>query len=174
MKRILIIGNCGAGKSSLARQLHKALGLPLIHLDRLFWKPGWVQADRDAFNAEVLAVLQTSEWIMDGTYASTLNKRLEQADAVVFLDLPLRVCFFRVLRRVIIHYGRTRPDCGEGCPERFDLEFLKFVLSFKKDRLPGLLESLAAVPAHKIHHVRTQQEVDALFCKLTGNIQSQT
>ncbi|MBC7491288.1 MAG: AAA family ATPase [Novosphingobium sp.] len=131
MQRILIIGSPGAGKSTLSRALAERTGLPLHHLDRMHWLPGWVERDRDEGRAELAAVLERDRWIIDGNYGSSLPMRLERADTVIWLDFPTRVCLARALKRWWRYRGRSRPDMTEGCPERFNLKFLIYVLHFR-------------------------------------------
>ena len=134
MERILIIGCGGAGKSTLARQLGEKTGLPVVHLDRLFWHPGWVESTKDEIDAKILEELGKPRWIMDGNYNRTLPMRLEKCDAVIYLDFSRFACLFGVLKRVLTTYGTVRPDMAEGCPERFDLDFLKWVWNFNKSK----------------------------------------
>ena len=104
-ERILVIGSPGSGKSTLARQLGERTGLPVHHLDQLYWRPGWVEPDAKTRRAQVRALAAGPGWIIDGTYAGTLPVRLATADKVVLLDLsPLR-CFWRVIRRILGHLG---------------------------------------------------------------------
>ena len=130
MQRILVIGSPGAGKSTLAKQLAEKTGLPLVHLDKLFWKPGWHQADREMFNAQLLQQLQQPRWILDGNFNRTIPLRLQYCDTVIYLDFSRLTCLWGVICRVIRYSGRARPDMGDGCPERFDLEFLRQVWQF--------------------------------------------
>ncbi len=147
MKRVLVIGCSGAGKSTLARQLNERTGLPLIHLDRLFWKPGWEQSDIlefcDCFASfrrnRIATLCDSDEWIMDGSYFSNLSLRLLRADTVFYLDYPTHLCFRRVLQRIATGYGRDRPSCAEGCPERFDWEFMQYIWTFRKKRREHIL-----------------------------------
>lgn len=131
MQRILVIGSPGAGKSTLAHALKQRTGLPLFHLDKLFWLPGWVERDREEGRAELAGVLAQDRWIIDGNYGSVLPMRLERADAVVWLDYPTHLCFARVFKRWWQYRGRARPDMTEGCPENLNLEFLFYVLNFR-------------------------------------------
>lgn len=133
MNRIIIIGNSGSGKSTLAKQLAVRLNLPLVHLDKLFWRENWQHISRDEFDALLLAELQKDKWIIDGNYSRTLSLRLQYCDTVIYLDYPRITCIFGVLKRVITGYGRTRSDMGDNCPERFDFEFLKFVWNFNQN-----------------------------------------
>ena len=134
MERILIIGCGGAGKSTLARQLGEKLNLPVVHLDSIFWLPGWVEMEKDAFDERVRQELRKDKWIMDGNFNRTMPERLQYCDTVIYLDFSRWACLMGVLKRVITTYGTVRPDMGEGCPERFDLEFLKWVWSFNQNK----------------------------------------
>ena len=146
-RRILFVGCSGAGKSTLARQLGAILDLPVIHLDRHYWQPGWIPLDDDAWDRRLGELLAEPAWIMDGNYHRTFPLRMRFADVVVFLDLPRRVCLARVLRRIASGHGRTRDDLGPGCPEKWDGEFLRWVWHWKRDIRPQLLAALARAPA---------------------------
>lgn len=128
MQRVLIVGPCGAGKSTLAMALSKRLNLPLFHMDQLNWKPGWVESSSDELGTRLAAVVAGDRWMIDGTYGGSLAPRLERADTVIYLDYPIRLCVVRLLRRIAMWRGRSRPDMTDGCPERFDLAFLIYLL----------------------------------------------
>lgn len=134
MERILIIGCGGAGKSTLARQLGEKLDLPVVHLDRIFWLPGWVEMEREAFDDRVRQELEKPKWIIDGNYNRTMPQRIAKCDTVIYLDFSRFACLLGVLKRVITNHGKVRPDMGEGCPERFDLDFLKWVWNFNQEK----------------------------------------
>lgn len=123
-KRILILGPSGAGKSTLARQIGERIGIPVVHLDALYWNPGWVAVEREQFRNRVAEGAAQETWVIDGNYGSHLDLRLPRTEAVIWLDLPRYVYFPRALWRSIRHYGRERGDVGPGCPERVDLSFL--------------------------------------------------
>jgi adenylate kinase family enzyme len=142
-QRILVIGCSGAGKSTLARAIADRYRLPLIYLDRCYWRPGWVAPSEAEWAAEVERLIAEPEWVMDGNYSSTLRRRAEIADAIVFLDLPRWLCLLRVLRRAAFGYGRSRPDVAPGCPERFDWAFLKWVWNYPKRSRPKTLALLS-------------------------------
>ena len=142
MRRVLVVGSPGAGKTIFSRALAEREKLPLIHLDRLYWQDGWQPVSREVFDARLAEAMEGPAWILDGNYSRTLPWRLERCDTVVFLDYPRFVCLLGVLRRVIVHYGRTRPDMGGNCPERLDWEFLKYVWGFPKTHRPALLAKL--------------------------------
>ena len=128
MQRVLVIGPCGAGKSTLASALSGRLGLPLFHMDQLNWKPGWVESSKDEIRRKLTAITVADRWIIDGTYGGTLSERLARADQVIYLDYPISLCVRRLLTRISTYRGRARPDMTEGCPERFDMAFLFYLI----------------------------------------------
>ena len=134
MERVIIIGCGGAGKSTLARKLGEVLDLPVVHLDKLFWKPGWVETSREEFDALLAQELAKDRWIMDGNFNRTMPERIARCDTVIYLDFSRFACLLGVLKRVLTTYGTVRPDMGEGCPERIDFEFLKWVWNYNKDK----------------------------------------
>ena len=134
MKRVIIIGCGGAGKSTLARKLGEKTGLPVVHLDKLFWKPGWVERTPEEFDPMVQQELEKEAWIMDGNFNRTLTHRIKYCDTVIYLDYSRMACLLGVLKRVITTYGTVRLDMGEGCPEKIDFEFLKWVWNYNKNK----------------------------------------
>lgn len=166
-KRIILIGCGGSGKSTLARQLGEATGIPVVHLDQLLWRPGWQKVDRETFDALLARELAKPEWIMDGNFDRTIPLRLERCDAVIFLDLPRLVCLLSVIKRVLLSYGRTRPDMGEGCPERFDLSFLKWIWNFNKEKQQKYL-SLLNASGKTVYRIRSRRELPALIERLSA------
>jgi len=134
VERILIIGCGGAGKSTLARQLGEKLGIPVVHLDKLFWKPGWVESSPEEIDAKILEEMRKPRWIMDGNYNRTLPERVKYCDTIIYLDFSRFACLMGVAKRILTTYGTVRPDMGEGCPERFHLEFLKWIWNYNKDK----------------------------------------
>lgn len=134
MERIVIIGCGGAGKSTLARQLGEKLDIPVVHLDKLFWRPGWVQVSKEEFDKLHREALAREKWIMDGNFDRTMAERITRSDTVIYLDFSRFACLMGVLKRVFTTYGKVRPDMGEGCPERIDWEFLKWVWDFNKNK----------------------------------------
>lgn len=130
MRRVLLIGPCGSGKSTLARELAPRMGLPLVHMDQLGWQAGWVETERDELHARVAEVAAQDAWLIEGNYGSTLAPRLARADTVIYLDFPIRLCLWRLIRRIVTHRGRSRPDMPEGCPERFDAAFFWYVMNW--------------------------------------------
>jgi adenylate kinase family enzyme len=142
MKRVLVIGHPGAGKSTLARKLGEITGLPVIHLDKEFWRPGWVSTPPHEWDRRTEGLINRESWVIDGSYTRTLDMRLTRADTVIHLDFSRYLCLWRVIRRVMKGYGRVRSDLGPGCPERIDFEFLRWVWNYRRDQRPLIKQSL--------------------------------
>ena len=161
MRRVLVIGSAGAGKTTLAIRLGELLGLPVIHLDSLYWQPGWKETPKDSWRQIVAGLVQRKCWIMDGNYGGTLAERLKACDTVVFLAFSRYLCLFRVFRRGILNWGKARPDLNPGCPEHFpDRGFLSWIWGFARSRTPGILEALRACePEKNIIILRSPSEV---------------
>ncbi len=136
MERVLVIGPCGAGKSTLSVELGRRLSLPVHHLDRLHWQPGWVEGSSEELVERVAEITATDRWLIDGNYGGTMAPRLARADTVVYLDFPIRLCLWRALKRFWTWRGRSRPDMTEDCPERFDLEFLFYIVRWNQGPRP--------------------------------------
>src|SRR5207248_9352838 len=115
MKRVLVIGSGGTGKTTVAQRLARRTGLPLIHLDLLYWRPGWQPTPGEEWRETVRRLVAGERWIIDGNYGGTLDLRLAACDTVVFLDLPRVLCLWRVLVRQLRHFCRWRP----APPNRF-------------------------------------------------------
>lgn len=137
-KRLLVIGCSGAGKSTLSRKLSERWDLPVHHLDSIYWNRGWVPTPKSEFREEVKSVLALPTWIIDGNFDSSLEMRATYADLIIFLDFPTWLCLSRVCKRVWIYRGKTRPDMAEGCLEKIDVEFVRWILHYQKDVRPGV------------------------------------
>lgn len=134
MERILIIGCGGAGKSTLARQLGEKLNLPVVHLDSIFWLPGWVEMEKDEFDARIRTEMAKETWILDGNYNRTLPERIARCDTIIYLDFSRTACLYGIFKRLLTNIGKTRPDMGAGCKEKVDLDFVKWVWNFNKHK----------------------------------------
>ncbi|MEM6663488.1 MAG: hypothetical protein AAF666_15060 [Pseudomonadota bacterium] len=156
LQRIMVVGGSGAGKSTFAAALARRLRLPVIHMDALFWRPGWIMAPEAEFLQSVRIEADRERWVMDGNYSRTWPDRLTRADAVIFLDMPTWLRCWRVLGRYWQNRGRTRPDLGAGCPEKLDLDFLfNWVLRYRWRGRPKALNLMTADgPAATLHRVR--------------------
>jgi len=166
MQRISIIGCCGAGKSTLSRKLHIATRLPLIHLDREFWSEGWIPSDKEDFQLRMKSLYEEEQWIIDGHYFSTMDLRFEKSDTVFHLDYSTPLCLFRVLKRIVLGHGRERIDCAEGCPERFDWKFIRYVASFRRNFRSRTIDLLEKHQHLQIHTFRTPRELEEYLIKI--------
>lgn len=149
MKRVVVLGCCGAGKSTFSRELAQLTELPIIHLDQHYFEPNWKEKEKSEWNKIVTALAQQEEWIMDGNYSSSLDLRLPHSDTIVYLNNGTLSNLYRVIKRIIIHYGRQRPDSAPGCKERFDLDFLHYVLIFNWVRKPRILKKIMVYEGQK-------------------------
>jgi adenylate kinase family enzyme len=164
MRRILVIGCSGAGKSTLARKLSAVLDLPLIGLDRIYWRSGWIELPYSEWRAAVEKLVAEPAWVMDGNYSGTFDLRMPRADTAIWLDYPRTVCLRRVLWRVIKGYGRTRPDLPDGCPEHFEAQFLRFIWNFPAKSRPHIVDGLQRFGGHlRVFHFTRDSEADAFL-----------
>jgi adenylate kinase family enzyme len=141
MQRVLVMGSSGSGKSTFARRLADITGLPFVSLDALYWKPGWVASDNTEFGKRVAEVTRLPRWIMDGNFTrhGAGEARRELSDTVIWFDLPRSQCVVGIVRRIGGSLGRVRPEMAEGCPERIDLEFFRYVWTYRRQQRPKLL-----------------------------------
>ena len=142
MKRVLIIGSGGAGKTRFAQRFAERTGLPLIHLDSLYWRAGWEPTPAEEWQRKVAELIKSDAWVMDGNYGGTLDIRLEACDTIVFLDIPRFTCLWRVIKRHLVFWGQVRPELPAGCPERLSWEFIKWIWTYPQLRRPGILRRL--------------------------------
>lgn len=166
MRKVLVIGSSGAGKSTFSRRLGEITGLKVIHLDKLFWNANWVETPKDDWREHVADVLEGDSWIIDGNFGGTMEMRLGACDTVIFLDLPRLVCTWSVIKRVVFYREGTRPDMAAGCPERFDWEFLKWTWNYPRRSRPDVEERLAKFGVGKrIIRLRSRREMgNFLIC----------
>jgi adenylate kinase family enzyme len=160
-RKILVVGSGGAGKSTFARRLSEILGINVVHLDTLYWKPGWVESSKDEFAETVRGVLKHDAWIMDGNYSGTLAERIDACDVVIFLDLPRTSCLWRVIQRRVKYRNATRPDVAEGCPERLSFEFCVWIWNYPKRSRPKVVKLLGEERhTGKVVWLRTPTEIE--------------
>jgi adenylate kinase family enzyme len=132
VERVLVIGSPGSGKSTMAAEIARRTGLPLIHLDQHYWRAGWIEPDDETWAGQMQALAAGERWVMDGNYGGTLNLRLPRADIVIWLDFPTRLCLWRIARRALHHRGKVRASMAEGCPEQLRPDFILHVLRFRR------------------------------------------
>ncbi|WP_322924082.1 DNA topology modulation protein [Paenibacillus campi] len=167
MKRIVILGCSGSGKSTLSMQLQPLLNVPLIHLDRYYWKPNWQATEDEEWDRLVTEFAAAAEWIIDGNYFRTLDLRLKRAELIVWLDMPRRVCLYRVMKRWIRYYGRTRPDLNEECPEKIDWAFLRWVWNYPTRTRPRTIAKLQQLAPHQqVVIIQNRKQLHAFIARL--------
>jgi len=160
MERIMIIGCGGAGKSTLARQLGEKTGLPVVHLDQIWWSPGsWQHISREEFDARLFEKMEKPQWILDGNFNRTMEPRLKKCDTVIYLDMPRIVCLISWIGRVIKNWGTARPDMAEGCNEWFDPEMAKWIWNFNKQNRKRYLDLLAQLEGKQVYILRSRRAV---------------
>ena len=169
MERIQIMGCSGAGKSTLARKLGDITGLPVIHIDRLFWKSGWVESTKAEIDGKILAVVDEQKWILDGNYSRTLQVRLDRCDLVIYLDFPRWFCILSVVRRYLQNAGQIRPDMAEGCPEKIDREFINWIWTYNGKHRDKFLKMLGSMPEEKVVSLKNRREVNRFVNQFGGN-----
>lgn len=162
MERVLIIGNCGAGKSTFAKALAQKTGLPLVHLDKLYWHGDWEHLSREEFDAVLQPELEHPRWIIDGNFSRTLPHRMQYCDTVFYLDIPTLTCLLGLTKRVFSNYGKTREDMGGNCPEYFDKQkpaLYKGALGFNKRNRKAYYEMLQKAADKKVIIFRSRRQI---------------
>lgn len=160
--KIAVIGYSGAGKSTLARALGAQYGIPVLHFDTVHWAPGWQERDKGEVHKIVHEFMEQPQWVIDGTYTNyEYQRRMAEADAIIFLDFSRLNCFIRAWRRYFHYRGRTRADMTEGCPEKMDLEFMRWLLwkGRSKKRREEFRKLLAEYPDKSVV-LKSQKEID--------------
>lgn len=169
MKRILILGSCGAGKSTLAKKLHDILKIEIIHLDQHYWKPDWEKTESVEWEKKVAELVKGNQWIIDGNYRSTLDIRLPQADTVIWLDFPPLICFYRIVKRRL---KNNRIDELTGCKERISFNLLKWVLwKFPRDNRKDIIKRIAVLRKEKnVFVLKSNKDTEKFLNKLRDDL----
>lgn len=163
MKKIMVIGCPGSGKSTFSRALHKKTHIPLFHLDMMYWNPDRTTVEKAVFRERLSSAIQNKEWIIDGNYGSTIELRLQACDTVIFLDYPLEVCLDGIRER----RGKARTDMPwiEDENEE-DAEFIEFVKNFNSQSRPKIIELLDKYPHKDIFIFKSREEAAGFLDKI--------
>lgn len=166
MERIMIIGGNGSGKSTFAKELSDKLKLPLVHLDVLYWRDNWQTASSAEFDELLLQEVTKPKWIIDGNHNRTIPIRLKYCDTVIYMDFSRFKCIYGVIKRVITNFGKSRPDMGGYCPERFDFKFLKHVWNFNNKNRKRYYDMLRNANDVKIIILKSRKQAREFLQKL--------
>jgi adenylate kinase family enzyme len=161
VERIAVLGPAGAGKTQFATTVARRTGLPVVHLDPLFWRAGWTVAPEAEARAALAAAVAEDAWILEGNFLTfdRVDERFARADTVVYLDLPRRVCFWRVLARIVRDRRRPRPDLPDGCREGLDLPLLRWIWRYPSTDRPRVLALLAGLDGVAVRRLRSRRDV---------------
>ena len=156
-----ILGSGGAGKSMLAAAIAERTGLAVVHLDVLYWKPGWTQPPPEEFAGVLDAAVARDRWILDGNFLrhDGVDPRFARADTVIFLDLPRTTCLWRVVKRRVQEARSPRLDLPAGCRESIDLSFMRWVWNYPRRNRPRVLALLEGLDGVDVHRLRSDGEV---------------
>ena len=167
MKKIIVIGSPGSGKSCFSRTLHEITRIPVVHLDLLYWNADKTIVPKPIFLERLQRAMASDSWIIDGNYASTMEERMQNADTVIFLDYPTELCLAGLEAR----RGKPRPDMPwfEKLDEPIDTEFWNYVKSFSQTNRPQILALLKKHRQKRIIQLCNRQEADA-FLKTLRNL----
>lgn len=166
-RRWMVLGASGGGKSTYSRKLAEVLGLPTIHLDLEYWRPGWVEPPKPEWREKVAELASRDAWVMDGNYSGTLDLRAPRAEVAILLDPPVWTSLAGVYRRKLQYKNETRPDLPEGCPEQWpDLQFLHWIVSYKWRSRPRVLRLLGEAPHVRFFHLKSRRAAGDLLSEL--------
>ncbi len=163
MKKISVIGYSGSGKSTLAERIGSSSGFCVLHLDRVHYLPGWAERDRGEERKIVSDYLDSHEnWVIDGNYTKLeYERRMQESDLIIFMNFNRFTCLYRVLKRYHTYRNNTRPDMAEGCPEKVDAEFIRWVLHGGRTRQKKQqYNEICRKYAEKTVILRNQRELD--------------
>lgn len=168
MHRIIVVGSQGSGKTRLSRHLGRKLGLPVVHLDVLYWQSGWKPSDKASFRSRVAAAIAGDGWVVDGSFSGlAFDLTLARADVLVVIDRPRWLCQWRILWRSAFDRDKARPDLPEGCREQFDWKLMREAWRYDTERAPVIeaerVQYGADVPVVRLRRDRDIREfVDSI------------
>ena len=174
--KIAIIGYSGAGKSTLAETLSNHYSIPKLHMDTLQFQPGWQDSDREWMLGEMKNFLTNhSDWVIDGNYSwCYYEERMLKADQIIFLNFSPWTCLFRAFKRYLTYRGKVRESMTAGCPERFDWEFIRWILWDGRTKNAKVrYQQVQETYLEKVIVLRSQKEMDHFLENLVNNKKNQ-
>ena len=160
MNKILVIGCPGGGKSTFARRLAALTGLPLYHIDMLYWNADKTTVPKELFRARIAEITAKDAWIIDGNYSSTMEARMEACDTVFFLDYPTKLCLAGVEARM----GKPRPDMP-WVETEWDEELRHHIETFRKENYPKIFALLEKHKEKEIHRFLSREDAEEFLSK---------
>ena len=158
MKKIIVIGCPGSGKSTVSRALHNKTGIPLYHLDMMYWNADKTTVEKSVFLERLSVALEKDDWIIDGNYGSTMELRMAACDTVIFLDYPLDVCLDGIRER----RGKPRSDMPWIETEE-DAEFTEFIKNYNEQQKPKVLDLLEKYSDRNIIILESREQADVFL-----------
>jgi len=163
VKRVMVVGGPGSGKTTLACALGDITGLPVFHVDQIIHKPGWHWRNDDESIEMANAIEAKPKWIFEGVLSATYANRCARADTVIWLDLPVTRRVARILKRWQKYRGQTRPDLPENCLEKLPPDFLAYVIRTRNSEREPIAQAIVEAPHLQVHHIRTAKGADTLL-----------
>ncbi|PCJ21595.1 MAG: hypothetical protein COB02_03080 [Candidatus Cloacimonadota bacterium] len=166
--KILVLGCSGSGKSTLTRALAKKLNLPVIHMDIHFWNENWVETPKVEWREKVKKLSEKNQWIMDGTFSSSLDLRFPFADTIIILNFSRVICLYRAIRRVFKYSKKyRRSDMAIGCDEKVDFDFYKYIWKYNQKTMPRIMDALDEYDCrHKVIYLNNNHELKSFLKNL--------
>ena len=162
MQKIIVIGCPGSGKSTFSKSLHKIIGIPLFHLDMMFWNSDKTTVEQSVFYERLSKTIQNDKWIIDGNYSSTMELRMQACDTIIFLDYSLDVCLNGIQERK----GKARSDMPWIESDEYDEAFIEFIKNYNSQCRPQVMELLDKYFYKNVFIFTTRAEADAFLMKV--------
>lgn len=157
--RISIIGGAGTGKTTLSNLLSEKYNIPVIHIDSIHHLKNWQVRDKAERDKIILDIVEKEKWIIDGTYKDTIKQRLEKSDLIIWLDYSTLAQIKGILKRFFKNPGKEKPEIP-GCNERLSLEFLKYVINYRKKKRHFVVEAINSVEHNKVLIFTKQKDLN--------------
>ncbi len=166
MKKVIVIGCPGSGKSTFSKALHKITNLPLFHLDMIYWNADETTVEKTVFLGRLSEIMKKDQWIIDGNYASTMELRMHACDTVIFLDYPVDICLNGIKERK----EKARSDLPWIEPNEDDAEFIEFIKSYHSKSKPQVMDLLKHHSDKNIYIFSTRTQAEKFLSEIQQRI----